>query len=154
MMGVRSKLSHRLLAISLSVLALSCVMTVMADDAAIEEWYQSALQDLELTEQTLGPEHPQVAIALNHLAEGYGFQGRYDEAEPLYKRALAIREKAFSADDPGPAVCFAPDRNRCRRGTGAPSLGYLDPASIDPNGTVGPCTSDPSKSQKAAVDSA
>jgi tetratricopeptide (TPR) repeat protein len=36
---------------------------------------------------------------LNDLASLYQNQGRYTEAEPLYKRALAISEKAL-----GPAV--------------------------------------------------
>ena len=37
---------------------------------------------------------------LNDLALLYDNQGRYDEAEPLYKRALAIREKALGTDHP------------------------------------------------------
>ena len=39
-------------------------------------------------------------LALNNLAELYDGQGRYAEAEPLYKRALAIREKALGPDHP------------------------------------------------------
>ncbi|MGA8615192.1 MAG: CHAT domain-containing tetratricopeptide repeat protein, partial [Xanthobacteraceae bacterium] len=37
--------------------------------------------------------------ALNNLAMLYDKQGRHAEAEPLYKRSLAIREKAFGPDD-------------------------------------------------------
>ena len=40
------------------------------------------------------------APSLNNLAELYRDQGRYAEAEPLYKRALAIREKALGPDHP------------------------------------------------------
>ena len=40
------------------------------------------------------------APSLNNLAELYASQGRYAEAEPLYKRALAIREKALGPDHP------------------------------------------------------
>ena len=36
----------------------------------------------------------------NNLASLYQTQGRYAEAEPLYKRALAIREKALGPDHP------------------------------------------------------
>ena len=35
-----------------------------------------------------GPDHPEVAQTLNNLGVLYASQGRYDEAEPLYRRAL------------------------------------------------------------------
>ncbi len=41
-----------------------------------------------------------MATDLNNLAELYRAQGRYAEAEPLYKRSLAIREKALDAEHP------------------------------------------------------
>ena len=40
-----------------------------------------------------GPAHPNVATSLNNLALLYQAQGRYAEAEPLYRRALAIYEE-------------------------------------------------------------
>jgi tetratricopeptide (TPR) repeat protein len=43
----------------------------------------------------LGPEHPDVAQSLNNLALLYGAQGKYSQAEPLYKRALAIPRGAY-----------------------------------------------------------
>ncbi len=48
----------------------------------------------------LGPEHPDVAESLNNLAELYRAQGKYAGAEPLYKRALAIWEKALGPEHP------------------------------------------------------
>jgi tetratricopeptide (TPR) repeat protein len=48
----------------------------------------------------LGPEHPDVATSLNNLAALYHNQGQYAKAEPLYQRALAIREKALGAEHP------------------------------------------------------
>ena len=42
--------------------------------------------------------------SLNNLAVLYQGQGRYAEAEPLYKRALAIREKALGPDHPDVAA--------------------------------------------------
>ncbi len=51
-------------------------------------------------EKALGPEHPDVATSLNNLAELYNAQGRYAEAEPLYKRALAIWEKVLGPEHP------------------------------------------------------
>jgi tetratricopeptide (TPR) repeat protein len=55
---------------------------------------------LEIWEQVLGREHPDVAQGLNNLAELYRVQGRYAEAEPLYQRAIAILEKALPPDHP------------------------------------------------------
>jgi tetratricopeptide (TPR) repeat protein/CHAT domain-containing protein len=73
-------------------------------DRQIMQLYQSgnyaealplAKHAVALTEKAYGPNHPNVATALNNLASLYGTQGRYAEAEPLYKRALAVREKAL-----------------------------------------------------------
>ncbi len=50
--------------------------------------------------KALGPEHPSVATSLNNLALLYQAQGHYAEAEPLYKRALAILEKALGPEHP------------------------------------------------------
>jgi len=40
-------------------------------------------------------DHPDVAIALNNLAELYRQQGRYTDAEQLLQRTLAIGEKSL-----------------------------------------------------------
>ena len=65
--------------------------------AEAEPLYKRALA---IQEKALGPDHPDVATALNNLAVLYRHQGRYAEAEPLYKRALAIEEKALGPDHP------------------------------------------------------
>ena len=49
---------------------------------------------------TFGPEHPDVATNLANRALLYAIQGRYAEAEPLSKRALAIHENALGPDHP------------------------------------------------------
>ena len=59
---------------------------------------------LAISEKALGPEHPDVAVALNNLAAIYRAQGRYAEAEPLYKRALAIGEKTLGPEHPDVAI--------------------------------------------------
>ena len=41
-----------------------------------------------------------LAATLNNQAERYKEEGRYADAEPLYKRALAIRERALDPDHP------------------------------------------------------
>ena len=57
----------------------------------------------QINEKALGPEHPQVAIDLNNLAVLYKIQGLFEEAEPLYKRSLAISEKALGPEHPNVA---------------------------------------------------
>ncbi len=44
-----------------------------------------------------------VATSLNNLAGFYYAQGKYAKAEPLYKRSLAITEKALGKDHPNVA---------------------------------------------------
>ena len=46
------------------------------------------------------PTHPDVATSLNNLAGLYHAQGRYAEAEPLLKRALAIVEETLGPQHP------------------------------------------------------
>src|SRR5262249_29540651 len=55
---------------------------------------------LAIKEKELGPDHPDVAIAMTDLATLYLDQGKYAEAEPMFERALAIREKALGTDHP------------------------------------------------------
>ena len=52
-----------------------------------------AQEALTLAEEEYGPENPAVALVLNDLAHLYYKQSRYGEAEPLFKRSLAIIEK-------------------------------------------------------------
>ncbi len=42
-----------------------------------------AKKALQIAEQEVGPDHPDVATCLNNLAELYRVQGRYSQAEPL-----------------------------------------------------------------------
>jgi tetratricopeptide (TPR) repeat protein len=50
--------------------------------------------------KALGPEHPDIAVSLNNLAELYRAQGRYADAESHFQRALAIMEKALGPQHP------------------------------------------------------
>src|SRR5437899_799279 len=45
-------------------------------------------------------EHPDLAAGLTNLALLYSKQGKYGQAEPLYRRSLAIQEKVLGADHP------------------------------------------------------
>ena len=59
-----------------------------------------AQKALQVAEQNVGPDHPDVAQSLDNLASLYDTQGAYAQAEPLYKRSLAILEKALGPDHP------------------------------------------------------
>ncbi len=81
----------------------------------VEELYQAGRyaeavpllqQTLAIYEKALGPDHPDVATAVNYLAALYSNQGRYAEAEPLIKRALAIFEKVLGPDHPDVAAAL------------------------------------------------
>src|SRR5215470_7608876 len=52
----------------------------------------------------VGTEHATYGVALSNLADVYRVQGRYGEAQDLYARALAIRERALGANNPTLAV--------------------------------------------------
>ena len=58
---------------------------------------------LEVAEE-FGEGDPRLTTSLNNLAVVYRAQGKYAEAEPLHKRALAIREKALGHQHPAVAV--------------------------------------------------
>ena len=57
-----------------------------------------------IREQTLGPDHPDVAISMDLLADLYMDEGKFVQAESLYRRALTIREQALAGDHTDIAV--------------------------------------------------
>ena len=61
-------------------------------DRALKEAKESGKRDRQLVE------------SLHSLAELYKAQGRYAEAEPLYQRALGIREKVLGPEHPAVAT--------------------------------------------------
>ena len=48
--------------------------------------------------------HPDVAQSLNNLATHYEKQSRHADSEPLFRRALAIYEKAAGPEHPAVAT--------------------------------------------------
>lgn len=58
---------------------------------------------LEIREEALGRDHPDVAKQLNNLALLCQNQGKYDEVELYYQRALEIYELTLGPDDPNVA---------------------------------------------------
>ncbi|MCH8041250.1 MAG: CHAT domain-containing protein [Nitrospinae bacterium] len=116
------KILLRFVSITLMSLLLSGGLAVGQEDvtervenlnAEVMELYQAgkytealvpARRVLELSEEALGPDHPDVAFALNVLGLLYHDLGDYAQAEPLYRRALAIDEKTLSPEHPVVAV--------------------------------------------------
>jgi CHAT domain-containing protein/Tfp pilus assembly protein PilF len=62
---------------------------------------------LEIRERVLGPEHIDVADALNKLALINNIKGNFEKAEPFYQRALTIREKVLEPEHPFVAFTLA-----------------------------------------------
>jgi len=48
----------------------------------------------------LGLKHPYTATSYNNLALLYANQGKYEKAEPLYKKVLDILEKILGTNHP------------------------------------------------------
>ncbi len=65
--------------------------------AEAETLYKQAVQ---VWEEGLGAENPQVAVALGNLAQLYRVIGRYAEAEQLLQKALTIHEKVVGSEHP------------------------------------------------------
>ena len=61
-------------------------------------------QALAIQEQALGPDHPQIAKTLNHLASAQFSGGASVQARALYERARAIRERALGPLHPHNAI--------------------------------------------------
>lgn len=55
---------------------------------------------MKVAEKAFGINHPKFGASLNNLAELYQDQGKYAEAETLYKLALKTLEKALGPDHP------------------------------------------------------
>ena len=58
-----------------------------------------------MTERLLGLEQPDVGITCNDMASLYNARGQDAMALPLYRRALAIFEKALSLRHPHSRAC-------------------------------------------------
>ena len=73
---------------------LSAQIDQFRKEGRFQEGIPVAARLVEVSEKTFGPEHPRTAVSLTTLANFYRTTGRFAEAEPLLRRALAIQEKA------------------------------------------------------------
>ncbi|MCP4350124.1 MAG: tetratricopeptide repeat protein [Desulfobacterales bacterium] len=69
-----------------------------------EEAMLPAKRALEIHENLLGQEHPDVATSMNNLAVLYNSLSNYAKAESLHKRALETREKVLGPEHPDVAL--------------------------------------------------
>ena len=62
----------------------------------IDGYYEKAetllIKSLRLAEEAVGPDDTEVGPILGNLAQANRLQNKFDEAEPLYERAIAIYE--------------------------------------------------------------
>ena len=56
--------------------------------------------------ENLGEDHPDTVTSYNNLASNLNAQGRYGEAEPLYRKALEICERELGEDHPSTATSY------------------------------------------------
>jgi tetratricopeptide (TPR) repeat protein len=71
------------------------------DYTEAEQFFRRALATWQ---NTLGSQHPYVALALNNLAVVIEEEGDYAKAEQIFRQALAMRQKVLPPDDPGLAA--------------------------------------------------
>lgn len=72
-------------------------------DSALASFFVAGFLCLLLLLQVLGKDHPDVAKQLNNLALLCQNQGKYEEVEYYYRRALEIYESRLGPDDPNVA---------------------------------------------------
>jgi tetratricopeptide (TPR) repeat protein len=58
-----------------------------------------------MKQELLGASHPSIANSMYNLAELYCSQGRYEEAEPLYVKALELAEVSLGKEHPNTKMC-------------------------------------------------
>jgi len=85
------------------------------------------LQVLDIREKELGADHVDVAASLNNIAVLLKTSGQFEEAEEMYNRSIAIKEKALGPNHPQvPALFCHPALASCYRLLhGLPLIGAL-----------------------------
>ena len=100
------------LVLGVSLLTIVCSQSALSQDstenvvqtAAVSHLSEAeskvlAEQAVAVKEKLFGPGHLKLAKSLNSLANMYFYQGKYAEAEPLYKRTLAGIGHCDGSDD-------------------------------------------------------
>lgn len=66
----------------------------------MDEAYEALEEALSISRELLGESHSQVAVVLGALAQVHHSQGRREEAEDLYRQALAMLEDTLGPEHP------------------------------------------------------
>ena len=53
-----------------------------------------------MRQKVLGMEHPDILMSMNNLAQVLSYQGKYEEAEQMYREVLESRRKVLSMEHP------------------------------------------------------
>jgi len=85
------------LAISICLDGLGDLCLMQDKFAEAEGYYRDSLNKKT---ETLGEEHPEIAMGLNNLAGALCAEGKFSEAELMLKKALAILFRVFGATHP------------------------------------------------------
>ena len=79
-----------------SHMAAAFVATDQGSSAEAEKQFLAAIKEAE----AFALKDPRLPATLVHLASLYHREGRLEEAEPLYRRVLAVRDQTLAPDDP------------------------------------------------------
>ena len=92
------------LMLCLATLAFPCIIwlpvVVLIMASPYLPWLENIVPKSLAPAERLSSDHPSFGRSLNNMAELYRAEGRYTEAELLFKRALALYEKASGPDHP------------------------------------------------------
>lgn len=80
------------------ILVLTKRMVVLTEAGKYEEARPVAQRAVRRAEETLGPEHPTVAIYLTYLGGVQRSLGEHEDARATYEKALAMQGKLLGAD--------------------------------------------------------
>jgi tetratricopeptide (TPR) repeat protein len=94
-----------------SLIALGKADKALNNEAEAEEVLNRAVRILN----SAGEEHKELASALDLLGQVLDDQNKYSEAEPLFKRSVAIRQKILASDDPDIVASLADLAEHYRR---------------------------------------
>jgi CHAT domain-containing protein/tetratricopeptide (TPR) repeat protein len=70
----------------------------------LDESVDLHLRALEIRQEVLGPDHPEVAMSLSNLGASYLGLGRYEDAQDALRRALAIDRTVLGPEHPAVAA--------------------------------------------------
>lgn len=85
---------------------LNNLAAVYSAQGMVEQASPLCQRSLEIREQNLPPDHPDIASGLNELAILYYTQGDYEKVETLFQRSLAILEQSLGKDHFSVAGCL------------------------------------------------